>query len=111
MITQTYVYDDPEHPDRPTSTIFSPAYTAEDHALLMGLDQYETDLCKCGVPRSIAWHPEMDGYFEVDEYVCHACTAQAPEPAAGKTRDEVKYVVPRSTRPDSKGPLLPFLAN
>jgi hypothetical protein len=73
----TYLYDDPEHPHRRTGAIQSPAYTHEDRALLMGLEAYEASLCRCGVPLEVAWHSEMDGYFEVDEVVCHACTARA----------------------------------
>jgi hypothetical protein len=75
--TVEYVYGDPEHPDRPTSAIHSPAYTREDRALLMGLESYEASLCRCGVPVQVAWHSEMDGYFEADQVVCHVCTARA----------------------------------
>lgn len=87
--------------------IASPAFTAEDQALLMGLDLLEADLCKCSHPRSEAWHSEMDGWYEAVEYVCHACTAAAPE-RDGK-REPVVYTHTRSTRPASAAPLPLFV--
>jgi hypothetical protein len=102
MATTTFVYDDPEHPDRPTGTIASPAYTPEDQALLMGLDMYEADLCSCGHPRSVAWHTEMDGWFESEGYKCFACTARND----GK---DVGYTVTKNTRPADKGPMPEFV--
>lgn len=76
LITTTYVYGDPGHPDRPTSSIQSPAWTPEDQALLMGLEQYEGSLCECGQPITLAWHSHTDGWWETDEYVCMACSAR-----------------------------------
>ena len=111
MITTTFVYDDESpYPTRPVSSIQSPSYTAEDRALLVGLDLYEKDLCRCGWPRSVAWHSEMDGWMEPgDRYVCHACTAAAPEPSDASPKTPVTYGGgAKSTRPDSKGPLPPF---
>lgn len=70
-----YVYDDPAHPERLTEAVHSPAYTREDRALLMGLEAYEATLCRCGVPISVAWHSEMDGYPESTPAVCHFCSA------------------------------------
>lgn len=105
LITTTFVYDDPDHPDRPTSTIASPEWTPEDRALLMGLELYESQLCRCGYPRAIAWHSEMDGWFghdgEPDKYVCHACTAR-------NDGQQVVYTVALDTRPDDHDPLPPF---
>lgn len=68
----TFVYDDD---GRVEKTIESPDFITEDHALLLGLEQYEKSLCRCNVPREIAWHSEMDGWFEVEEIKCFACTA------------------------------------
>lgn len=100
--TLTYVYDDPEHPDRPTSAISSPQWTPDDRGLLMGLEAYEASLCRCGFPKEVAWHSEMDGgWFEADEFVCHACSAREGSPVA--------YVRIRNTRPESKGPMPPFV--
>ncbi len=54
----------------------SPPYTPEDQALLVALADYESELCRCGHPRSTAWHPHMDGgWYERRSYKCHACTA------------------------------------
>ncbi len=90
-----YLYDDPEYPDRRTGAVHSPAWTHEDRALLMGLESYEASLCKCGVPINVAWHSEMDGFFEVNEVVCHACTARAGRqvvytPRLRNTRDPAR---------------------
>lgn len=94
--TVDYVYGDPEHPDRCTGAVHSPAYTREDRALLMGLESYESSLCRCGVPVSVAWHSEMDGYPEADQAVCHFCTA--------KVGRQVVYATVRNTR----NPALPM---
>ena len=102
MITATFVYDDPGHPDRSTGTISSPAWTPEDRALVMALADFEASLCRCGQPRHEAWHSEMDGFYDAVEWVCHGCTARND----GKA---VTYSVVRSTRPDEKGPLPPFV--
>lgn len=71
------MYDDPKYPDRITGTVHAPPFTREDRALLMALESYESSLCRCGVPIAVAWHSEMDGYFDVDEVVCHPCSARA----------------------------------
>ncbi|GEP38892.1 hypothetical protein NPS01_25550 [Nocardioides psychrotolerans] len=107
MRSTTYLYDDPGHPDRPTGTIASPDYVAEDRALLVALQAYEADLCRCGQPRSVAWHTDMDGFYgeggEALQVVCFACTAiQGGE-------KKVTYPVVWNTRPASKGPLPPFV--
>lgn len=98
--TVEYVYGDPEHPDRPTSAVQSPAYTREDRALFMGLEAYNSSLCRCGVPIRVAWHSEMDGFFEGDEAVCHVCTARAGR--------QVVYATVRNTR-DPARPMPPFI--
>jgi hypothetical protein len=96
-----YVYDDPDHPDRVTAAVSSPAYTVEDRALLMGLDAYEGSLCRCGVPITSAWHSEMDGYYEADEAVCHVCSLRAGRQVAFSTNL-------RNTR-DPSLPMPPFV--
>lgn len=52
----------------------------------MGLESYEASLCRCGVPIAVAWHSEMDGYYDVDEVVCHVCTARAGRQVVYSTR-------------------------
>lgn len=81
VLTTTYVYDDPAHPDRPTGAIAAPAWTGEDRDLLIALRLHEEELCPggCGELRTVAWHQELDGWYESepdDEWVCHACTAR-----------------------------------
>lgn len=92
--TTTYTYD---AAGRLTGAIASPPYTAEDHALLLGLGGYEATLCECGFPRHEAWHAEMDGWFEGEGFVCHACTARlrVSDPEA----KPVVYVMAHSTLP------------
>lgn len=43
----------------------------------MGLEQHERDTCECGWPIEIAWHADMEGWFEGRSFVCHACSASA----------------------------------
>lgn len=79
MRTVTYLYDDPDHPDRPTGHVSAPEWTEVDRALLLGLGKYEDTLCPggCGQPRELAWHDWMAGEeFEATKWVCHACTAR-----------------------------------
>lgn len=95
------VYGDPARPERVTRHVAGPLYTPEDHALLAALKAYEDDQCPgCSQPIVEAWHAELEGWYEADAYVCHACTA-----AKGH---EVAYTHLRNTRPHSKGPLPPF---
>lgn len=112
LATTTYLYDDqdpnrppgraPGTPARVVSVIHSPAYTPEDLALLLALEKHEATLCKCGWPRSVAWHSEMDGWFEGEGYVCHACSAVADR--------KVIYAVAHNTWPTAeKGPLPEFV--
>lgn len=98
---QTYVYGDPDHPDRPTRVIDSPAYVTEDHALLAGLLAYEDSLCSCGQPKHVAWHADMDGWFESESVKCQACSVVAGRP--------VIYHVVYDTRPEGDDPLSPFV--
>jgi len=95
-----YIYDDPEHPERPTRAIHSPEYTVEDRALLLGLSLYESRRCQCGEPRERAWHSEMDGWYVADEFVCLACSARQGR--------EVAYTVMRDESPADM-PLPPFV--
>lgn len=104
----TYAYDDPEHPERVTRVISSPAYVAEDRALLMGLKlAEERSTCRCGEPIEVAWHSEMDGWYERRDFVCNGCTALAPDPETG-TKQPVVHSQLVNTRPASKPPLPPF---
>lgn len=105
----TYVYDDPEHPDRVTRVIHSPDYVAEDHAMLLGLQLYEDSLCPgCGWPKHVAWHADMDGWFDAHEVKCHACTARR-EAGADGTRAPVTYTYTVDTRPEDDLVLRPFV--
>lgn len=92
---------------RVASTIQSPPYTVEDRALLAGLAMYESGLCPgCKQPTAIAWHSEMDGWYDdgVDKFVCHACTARADG-----DKKKATYVLARHTRDLHKDPLPPFV--
>lgn len=100
MITTTFVYGDTERPDRVTAHIQSPAWTPEDRGLLAGLEMAEGELCRCGEPRSVAWHSDMDGDYEADAVVCFACSAIQDQ--------KVRYYLPRVTRDFAQRPLPPF---
>lgn len=102
ITTTTPVYDDPEHPDRPTSFIHSPAWVPEDVGLIAGLDMYESSLCRCGHPKQLAWHSDMDGDFDATTFLCHACTAAAED---GR---KVKYTIAGTSRDFVARPLPPF---
>lgn len=110
QIVTTFLYDDPEHPDRQTGSYPSAAYTPEDQALLMGLQAHEhrqeheqqrLGNCSCGWPIEIAWHSEMNGWLETVSYVCEVCTVRKGE--------QVAHTMVRDTRPPGHPPLPPFV--
>lgn len=84
----TWLYDDPQHPERVTGTVESPAWTAEDRAALLGLARYESTLCSgCGQPKDVAW--SVDGWHKAKSFRCDGCTAQA-KATAGSGADRVE---------------------
>lgn len=77
MARTTYLYDDPEHPERITGTVDNPEWTEEDRALLLALVAYEATLCPgCGQPQHLAWHAHTQEEWDAGALVCHACTAK-----------------------------------
>jgi hypothetical protein len=86
VISTTYEYDEN---GRVVRSFASPAWTSEDHDLLIGLAEYEATLCPgCGHPKDWAWHPgdESAGWFDKHEFTCQACaTAHGPERATYST--------------------------
>lgn len=98
MRTTTLLYDDPDHPDRPTGSLESPAWTEDDRSLMLALQQDEATLCACGEPRDHAWHSELEGWYEVEKFVCHACTASRG--------DQVVYAIARNDYPFDEMPPL-----
>lgn len=77
---------------------------------MLARTMHRRTICRCGVPKAIAWHPEMDGEFEVlDDHVhtCHACTALARYGAEGEVKP-VEYLSVANTRSAKKGPLPPL---
>lgn len=101
--TTTLIYGDPDHPDRVTQQIGSAAFTDEDRGLLLGLRKWEAGLCTgCHEPREIAWHSDMDGFYDGAKYVCHACTARD-----GGER-KVIYSIAKTSRDFEARPLPPF---
>lgn len=98
----TYLYEDPEHPDRVTGAVQSPPFTPADRALLEALSTYEATLCRCGHPKKLAWHSDMDGWFDPgEEITCHACSASSDKPVTYQLQ-------PRMTRDLAAKPLPPF---
>lgn len=103
LLVTTNLYDDPDHPERITGTVQSPAWTEDDRALMLALQTYESSLCggPCGQPREVAWHSELEGWFESHKYVCHGCSALRGE--------QVVYAVAVNEYPfEAKPPLPPF---
>lgn len=86
------------------SAIQSPAWTTEDVALLLALEEYEGSLCHgCKQPRAVAWHSEMDGWYETESFVCHACSAKR------EGDDKAIYKVAIDGRGPGATPLPPFV--
>ena len=65
--------------------------------------------CESGEPIEVAWHAEMDGWYDVEEYVCHACTALRGEELPGGGIKPVTHKRLINTRPASKPPLTPLV--
>lgn len=42
----------------------------------MGLAVFEASRCDCDWPVEVAWHADMEGWFDGQSYVCHACSAR-----------------------------------
>lgn len=99
LVVTTYLFDDPDHPDRVTGTVQSPAWTEDDRALMLALERYEASLCACGEPRDHAWHRELEGWYEPEKFVCHACSARRGE--------QVVYTIAVDEYPYDKKPALP----
>ena len=54
------------------------AWTRRDRVLAAALQIHEDGLCPCGCGwhRDLAWNPDMDGHFEVnDQVICYARAA------------------------------------
>jgi hypothetical protein len=97
-----YYYDDPDHPNRVTRAVSSQPYTAEDHALLAALAEYEAGLCPgCRIPIEQAWHAGMDGWYDDQGHVCHACSAHHGR--------QIAYTRPVTDRDFAAKPLRPFV--
>lgn len=103
ILTTTYLYEDPDHPGRPTRSHVSPAWTADDRSLMVALELYESTLCAgCGEPRAIAWHAETEGEYEAHRFVCNACEAKVG------THQATFNVLARRPAPEVVAKYLPF---
>lgn len=84
--TTVYVYDDQGRVQR---TVTASPWTDEDRALLLAYGKHKASRCPgCGEPKSLAWHPDNDGYYTVPDdlrVVCHGCTALAKVRAEGSS--------------------------
>jgi hypothetical protein len=64
-------------------------WTPRDRALAAGLLAYEASLNEVGIPSWIAQDPEIDGWYEVEEYEDYVAAAldrwrqESKEPAPG----------------------------
>lgn len=97
----TYLYEDPDRPERVTGYVQSPPFTDVDQALLLGFAEYEESLCPgCKTPIAEAWHSETDGWWDANQYVCHPCTARArADDQPGRESKPVAYTFVHSTLP------------
>lgn len=93
----------------------SSPWSSEDRALILAWRSYKATLCSgCGQPKERAWHPDNDGWFEVEDGpVCHACTAMKahhhPDPTKPVEPAAFPYVV--DTRDYAANPLPPWPAD
>ena len=106
----TYLYEDPENPDRVTRTVASPDWSEDDRTLAAALQWADDQECPgCHQPREIAWHSDMEGWYDPDDkngggtirLVCHGCSA--------KHGHEVVYSIVHTSRDFEKNPIrVPF---
>ncbi|MDN4173915.1 hypothetical protein QWY28_13220 [Nocardioides sp. SOB77] len=70
----------------------------------MALAAYEGQLCPgCRQPIALAWHSDMDGYYDAESYVCHACTARSD------SDEKTRWVIAHHTRDLDANPVPPFV--
>jgi hypothetical protein len=63
-------------------TVREATWLSADRWLALALEEFEAGLCPgCGQPKRRAWHPKMRGWYEVDEFDCAGCAAQADNKA------------------------------
>ncbi|MCZ4497887.1 MAG: hypothetical protein JWQ74_440 [Marmoricola sp.] len=43
---------------------------------MLARQMHRRSLCECGQPREVAWHPAMEGWYQVAVYSCNACAAK-----------------------------------
>lgn len=99
----SYVYD---AAGRVVRVVTASAWTDEDRALMMAWGKYQAGLCRCGFPKSLAWHHLNDAAYELDgEFVCYACTA-GQDPDEDGVRRPVTYPVVVDVRDYQADPLL-----
>lgn len=101
-----HVYDDGGRLVRSTATQEA-AWSDTDRALAEALDLYEAGLCQgCGQPKDRAWHPDHNGWIDVDaRLTCEGCRALGE----WQKGEHEPGVIPRlmDTRPESV-PLPPW---
>lgn len=104
LLTTTYLFEDPAHPDRVTGQMQSPTWTEDDRALLLGLAEYESTFCPggCGKLKEIAWHDYSQEEYVAVRFMCHACTARQDGTPA------VYSVITDGPSPDKAAKFPPF---
>lgn len=74
--------------------------------------RYKDSICGgCGQPKAHAWHPDNDGWFEVEHRItCHACTAleRARHEDSKEPAKPVEYLQIVDTRDYDAQPLAPY---
>lgn len=94
--------------DGTTRTTTSSPWTPEDQALMMAWREYRDSLHdRCGQPIARSTHPYMEGWYDVEDLICYACTALEP---AGEDGQHKPFMIPVvvDTRDHDADPLQPI---
>lgn len=104
----TNVYGEGEDRNRVIRTVASSPWTPEDQALMMAWREHRDGIHEsCGQPLDVSSHPFMEGWYDVEEVTCWACTAMAEPDKDGRRRD-VTIPVVVDTRDHDHDPLPPL---
>lgn len=98
-----------------TRTVTPSTWSQEDRALILAWRIYRDSLCDgCSQPRAVAWHWDMDGWYDVEVRECQACSAvdsRMSDERGGEDDHRKRYPMVHSTRDLGAKPLPPFERN
>lgn len=94
--------------DGVTRTTTASAWGPQDQALMMAWREYQDSLHeRCGQPIARSTHPFMEGWYDVEELTCYACTA-LEAPGEDGQRKPVTIPMVIDTRDHDADPLQPI---